>query len=581
MRGLAAHAGYCPNKGLQVRALLAHYCAMMAATNDSRGRPYSDEEWQEILAAGDAVDARLKAGDVRLSMGGEPTFVALDDSQAPEWNIAALGPTKRDYADKLARRLRERFAPGGLLHYGQGKWYPGEQRRAGRSPSTGAATASRSGSDPALIAEETPTRAGNDRRCRDASPPSSAAALGLPPRAPLPPTRTAAHFVLVEQKLPLGVAPEDNKLADPAERKRLMRVFEHGLDTPAGFVLPLLMRGDGAGRRRFVTRALGLPARPPVPAAGRLADRPAPAARQPARDRLRRLSQRAAGRSLRRARASSRRARLLRRHGADAAARRGSSRGGAGAHGAGHRAARRPPVRLPAAARRRPRTMPRWSPPSRRPPPTTGRPCAWKATRRPYDPRLSIIKVTPDPGVIEVNVHPAAVLGRTRSTSPPPSTRRRAADRPRRREVHARRPPCRHRRRQPHRARRPHAGRQPVPAPARPARQHHRLLAEPSLAVLPVRGPVRRADQPGAARRRGAPRLALRAGDRARADPRAAAAPLRRGWSTACSATCWSTSPAIRTAPRSASTSCMRRRGRWAASAWSSSAPSRCRRMRA
>ncbi|MCB0169363.1 MAG: transglutaminase family protein, partial [Anaerolineae bacterium] len=90
-------------------------------------KPYTEIQWAAINALGQQVDASLTAGDVRLTMGGEPTFVSIDDMEAAEWNTAADGPHKRKLAGNLIRRLQNTFGKGGVRYYGQGKWYPGEQ----------------------------------------------------------------------------------------------------------------------------------------------------------------------------------------------------------------------------------------------------------------------------------------------------------------------------------------------------------------------------------------------------------------------------------------------------------------------
>jgi uncharacterized protein (DUF2126 family)/transglutaminase-like putative cysteine protease len=212
-------------------------------------RPFSDEAWTRLDRLGEQVDADLNAHDVRLTMGGEPTFVSVDDMESPEWNVAAVGPTKRALADELIRRLRVRFAPGGLLHYGQGKWYPGESL-----PRWAFGLYWRKDGVPVwknadLIAKiENPKTANiaDAERFADAT----ASKLGVASEFVLPAFEDPGHWLQREASLPPNVDPGDSKLSDPEERARMAKVFDQGLNTPKGFVLPIQRWNAAAPRWR-------------------------------------------------------------------------------------------------------------------------------------------------------------------------------------------------------------------------------------------------------------------------------------------------------------------------------------------
>jgi uncharacterized protein (DUF2126 family) len=199
--------------------------------------PFSDTAWEALDALGESVDSDLSAQDVRLTMGGEPTFVSIDDFESAEWNTAALGPTKRIRADDLIRRLRDRFAPNGLLHFSQGKWYPGEPL-----PRWAFALYWRKDGfpiwhDQSLIAPEGRDFAATAEQAKRLAE-GVAARLGIGRDYVVPAYEDPVRQMLKEGDWPDNIEPNDPKIDDPAERKRILREFERRLTLPTGFVLP-------------------------------------------------------------------------------------------------------------------------------------------------------------------------------------------------------------------------------------------------------------------------------------------------------------------------------------------------------
>ena len=201
-------------------------------------KPYSDGQWALIDALGEKVDADLVAGDVRLTMGGEPTFVSIDDMEGAEWNTRADGPHKRKLAQQLLLRLRDRFGAGGLLHYGQGKWYPGEALPRWSYACFWRKDGQPVWRNPKLLGDLTVdygvTASDAGRFAREL-----AKHLGIHPGYITPGYEDVFYYLWKEGTIPVNLDPLKANLKDPLERRYLAQLLDKGLGEPTGFALPL------------------------------------------------------------------------------------------------------------------------------------------------------------------------------------------------------------------------------------------------------------------------------------------------------------------------------------------------------
>ncbi|HSS65808.1 MAG TPA: transglutaminase family protein, partial [Gammaproteobacteria bacterium] len=207
-------------------------------------KPYTDDQWDAILSLGDAVDDVLQKNDVRLTMGGEPTFVSVDDMDGAQWNTAALGEDKRRLAGALLHKLNGRFASGAMLQYGQGKWYPGEPLPRWSLSCFWRSDGVPLWKDSALLADELEDYgfgAKEAKRFID----TLVHHLGVDPDCVVPAHEDVFYALWQEGSLPENIDLFETELGDDLERKRLLAQLDAGLEQVKGYALPI-GRGDEA-----------------------------------------------------------------------------------------------------------------------------------------------------------------------------------------------------------------------------------------------------------------------------------------------------------------------------------------------
>jgi uncharacterized protein (DUF2126 family)/transglutaminase-like putative cysteine protease len=201
-------------------------------------KPYTEGQWAAITATGYKVDDDLEKGDVRMTIGGEPTFVSIDDMEADEWNTTADGKQKRLLSHELIFRLREKFGPGGMIHYGQGKWYPGEPLPRWQYGLFWRRDNVPVWKNPKLVAHEKIEKEYNHEDAwlftKELSKHLAISTINVSVAY-----EDIFYFLWSEGKSPLNIDLSKINLKDELERKTLVQMLDKGLDTPAGYVIPL------------------------------------------------------------------------------------------------------------------------------------------------------------------------------------------------------------------------------------------------------------------------------------------------------------------------------------------------------
>ena len=205
-------------------------------------KPYAEGEWETIKALGFAVDKELEKGDVRLTMGGEPTFVSIDDMDSEQWNTGALGAEKLKLAKDLLIKMKQEFGANGLLHYGQGKWYPGEEVPRWALGCFWRTDGEALWNDPKYLA-----RVDKDYKhtIKDAQAFGELLCekLALDKQYLQSTYEDTLYYLWMEQSLPVDADPTKADLKDDLERRRLAKLLSRGLSTTTGFILPLEFDG--------------------------------------------------------------------------------------------------------------------------------------------------------------------------------------------------------------------------------------------------------------------------------------------------------------------------------------------------